>query len=87
MERDFAFVVDPTVSADMLLKTIIKVDPGLIEDITLFDVFELKEGKKSLGIRVRLQPKDHTLTDDEIHLFSSKVVTAVAQNTGGKLRE
>lgn len=87
VERDFAFVVDQDVPADTLLKTITKVDSELIEDITLFDVFELGEGKKSLGIRVRLQPKDHTLTDEEIQLFSSKVVTAVIHNTGGRLRE
>lgn len=87
VERDFAFVVEQEVPAEALLNLIKKVDPALIEDITLFDVFALKEGKKSLGIRVRLQPKDHTLTDDEIQLFSSKVVEVIAQNTGGSLRE
>ncbi len=86
VERDFAFIVDQAVPADALTKTILKVDPALVEDITLFDVFERGDGKKSLGIRVRLQPQDHTLTVEEIQAFSQKVVASVAQQTGAILR-
>ena len=53
----------------------------------LFDVFDLPEDKKSLGIRIRLQPKDHTLTEEEIQSFSQKVISTVAQTTGGALRQ
>ena len=41
----------------------------LIERVDVFDVYEGKgvpEGKKSLAIAVRLQPRDKTLTDAEI---------------------
>ncbi|MBS0271243.1 MAG: phenylalanine--tRNA ligase subunit beta [Proteobacteria bacterium] len=87
VERDFAFVVDQKVAADSLLKAATKADPSLIDQINLFDVFEMGDGKKSLAIRVRLQPKDHTLTEDEIQAVSQKIISLVAQNTGGVLRQ
>lgn len=87
VERDFAFIVDSDIPADALLTVVKKVNPDLIEDIILFDVFELEEGQKSLGIRLRLQPKDHTLTDEEIQTFSQDVIAAVKKGTGGILRQ
>lgn len=87
VERDFAFVVNQDIAADSLLKAVTKADPVLIDQIVLFDVFEMGDGKKSLAIRVRLQPKDHTLTDDEIQTVSQKIISLVTQNTGGVLRQ
>jgi phenylalanyl-tRNA synthetase beta chain len=87
VERDFAFVVGREILAETLIKAATKADPGLIEDISVFDVFEMADGRKSLGIRLRLQPKDHTLTDEEIQAFSQKVITGVIQSTGGSLRQ
>jgi phenylalanyl-tRNA synthetase beta chain len=55
----------------------------------VFDVYEGKgvpEGKKSLAITVRLQPKDKTLTDVEIDAVAEKIVAAVTKATGGMLR-
>jgi phenylalanyl-tRNA synthetase beta chain len=86
VDRDFAFVVNQSVPADSLLKAAQKADPVLVTNVTLFDVFEMGEGKKSLGIRVRLQPKDHTLTEEEIQAVCQKIISNVTQNTGGVLR-
>ena len=55
----------------------------------MFDVYEGKgvpEGKKSLAIAVRLQPKDKTLTDAEIEALAQKIVAAVTKATGATLR-
>jgi phenylalanyl-tRNA synthetase beta chain len=87
VERDFAFVVDQSVAAETLLKAAMKSDPALITDITLFDVFALQDNKKSLGIRVRLQAKDHTLTEEELQTFSHKIISSITQSTGGVLRQ
>ncbi|HUX79244.1 MAG TPA: phenylalanine--tRNA ligase subunit beta [Alphaproteobacteria bacterium] len=87
VERDFAFVVDRDVAADSLVKPIQKADPVLIKDINLFDVFDLGDNKKSLALRVSLQPQDRTLTEEEIHAVSQKIISAVAQSTGGVLRQ
>jgi len=44
------------------------------------------DGKKSLAIEVTLQPRDKTLTDQEIDAVAEKIVAAVAKATGGELR-
>jgi phenylalanyl-tRNA synthetase beta chain len=55
----------------------------------LFDVYEgphVGEGKKSLAIAVTLQPKDATLTDDQIEAVSKKIVAAAEKTCGARLR-
>jgi len=77
------------VTADDVLKAARNVDRQLIEQTSLFDVYEGKgvpEGKKSLAIAVRLQPKDKTLTDAEIEAVAAKIVAAVTKATGASLR-
>lgn len=89
VERDFAFVVDTKVTADDLVKAVKGVDRNLIETVSLFDVYEGKgvaEGKKSLALSVRLQPKDKTLTDAEIEAVASRIVAAATKATGASLR-
>lgn len=87
VERDFAFIVDQDRPADDLLKATIKSEPNLIEGVTIFDVFHLSDNKKSVGIRVRFQPKERTLSEAEIQTISQKIITTVSQNTGGVLRQ
>jgi len=89
VERDFAFVVETTVTADEVLRAAKGSDRALIEQAIVFDVYEGKgvpEGKKSLAISVRIQPKDKTLTDVEIDALAAKIVAAVTKATGATLR-
>jgi phenylalanyl-tRNA synthetase beta chain len=89
VERDFAFVVDVKVTAEDVLKAAKGVNRALIERADVFDVYEGKgvpEGKKSLAISVRLQPKDKTLTDAEIDALAQKIVAAAMKATGAVLR-
>ncbi len=86
VERDFSLVVENAVAAEIALKAAQKADPVLIQDVTLFDVFDLGDGKKALGIRVTLQAQDHTLTDGEIQDVCEKVVASLTRATEGVLR-
>jgi phenylalanyl-tRNA synthetase beta chain len=89
VERDFAFVVDANIAAEDVLKAAKGVDRNLIETASVFDLYEGKgvpEGKKSLAIALRLQPKDKTLTDAEIEAIAQKIVAAVTKATGATLR-
>ncbi|PRY75220.1 phenylalanyl-tRNA synthetase beta chain [Yoonia maritima] len=89
VERDFAFVVDADVEALTLVNAAAGVDKVLITDVRVFDEFiggSLGEGKKSLAVTVRLQPKDKTLKDADIEAVSAKIVDKVAKATGGTLR-
>ncbi len=89
VERDFAFVVDAKVAADDVVRAAKNAERALIEQATVFDVYEGKgvpDGKKSLAVSVRLQPKDKTLTDSEIEAIGQKIVAAVSKATGATLR-
>jgi phenylalanyl-tRNA synthetase beta chain len=89
IERDFAFVADTKVTAEELLRAARGADRALIEAANLFDVYEGKgvpDGKKSLAIAVRIQPRDKTLTDPEIEAIAQKIVAAVTKATGAMLR-
>ncbi|MCL3882143.1 phenylalanine--tRNA ligase subunit beta [Marivita sp. GX14005] len=89
VERDFAFVVDADVAALDLMNAAAGADKALIEDVRVFDEFiggSLGEGKKSLAITVRLQPKDKTLKEAEIEAVAGKIVEKVQKATGGVLR-
>ena len=89
LNRDFAFVVDTSVSAAIILRAARGADKALIKDVTIFDVFEgshVGEGKKSVAIEVTIQPTDKTLTDEDIDRVSAAVVAAVTKTTGGVLR-
>ena len=86
LSRDFAFVVEPTVQAAELLKAAKGADKALIADAQVFDVFKLPDGKVSLAVSVTLQPKDKTLTEEDIEFTSKKVIEAVNKATGAVLR-
>jgi len=90
VERDFAFVMDAKIPAEQVLKAIEKVDKSLIQEINLFDVYEgdkIPAGQKSLAVQLRLQPQQATLTEAEISALCDRIVAAVAQATGGTLRQ
>ena len=89
VERDFAFVVDREVAADAIVRAARGADRKLVTDVAVFDLYEgerIAAGKKSVAITVRLEPRDHTLTDPEIEALSARIVAAVAKATGGELR-
>jgi phenylalanyl-tRNA synthetase beta chain len=89
VSRDFAFIVDRGVKAGDVVRSAQGVDRKLITDVTVFDVYEGKgidEGKKSIAIAVTIQPREKTLTDQEIDAVAAKIVAEVTKKTGGVLR-
>jgi phenylalanyl-tRNA synthetase beta chain len=89
VSRDFAFIVDRSVKAGDIVRAAQGVDKKLITDVTVFDVYEGKgidDGKKSVAIAVTLQPREKTLTDQEIDAVAAKIVAEVSKKTGGTLR-
>ena len=64
-------------------------DKRLITGVSVFDVFEGKNlgaGKKSLALEVTLQPRDKTLTDEEIEAVAARIIAEVEKTTGGEIR-
>jgi phenylalanyl-tRNA synthetase beta chain len=89
VRRDFAFVVDRSVKAGDIVRTAQSVDRKLITGVTVFDVYEgegIESNKKSIAISVTIQPREKTMTDQEIDALAAKLVAEVAKRTGGVLR-
>ena len=89
VSRDFAFIVDRTVKAGDIVRSAQGAEKKLIADVTVFDVYEGKgidDGQKSIAIAVTIQPREKTLTDQEIDAIAAKIVAEVTKRTGGVLR-
>jgi phenylalanyl-tRNA synthetase beta chain len=89
VSRDFAFIVDRAVKAADIVRAAQGVDRKLITETAVFDIYEGKgidDGKKSVAIAVTLQPRDKTMTDQDIDAVATKIVAEVTKKTGGLLR-
>ena len=89
VSRDFAFIVDRGVKAGDIVRAAQSIDKKLITEVTVFDVYEgkgIEDGKKSIAIAVTIQPREKTMTDQEIDAVGTKIVAEVAKKTGGVLR-
>ncbi len=89
IERDFAFVVDQSIRAGDLVRAAQSADRKLISKIAVFDVYQgagIEPGKKSIAIAVTLQPREKTMTDQEIEAIAGKVIAEVKKRTGAVLR-
>ena len=55
----------------------------------IFDVYQgdnIESGKKSIAFNVTLEPKEKTLSDNEIEEVSKKIISTVEETTGATLR-
>ncbi len=89
VQRDFAFIVDAATTADTIIRAAKDADKAFISEVNVFDIYSgqgIEEGKKSVAITARLEPKDTTLTDPEIETIAAKIVAAVVKSTGAVLR-
>ncbi len=83
VSRDFAFMVSKETPAGNLVGAIESLNLG---KVTIFDVFE-KEDEKSIALRVILDPKDHTFTEEELAAATAKIITTAQSKTGARLRQ
>jgi phenylalanyl-tRNA synthetase beta chain len=89
VSRDFAFIVGRSVKAGDIVRAAQGVDKKLITEVSVFDLYEGKgidPDKKSIAIAVTIQPREKTLTDQEIDAVAAKIVAEVTKKTGGTLR-
>ncbi|MBI5409232.1 MAG: phenylalanine--tRNA ligase subunit beta [Nitrospirae bacterium] len=84
VERDLAVIVSGDITVEQVRAEILKVDSGIIESVSLFDIYTGKpipEDKKSLAFAIRYRSTDRTLRDEEVdsvHLtIAAKLKTAL----------
>jgi phenylalanyl-tRNA synthetase beta chain len=88
VERDFSFVFDHGVAYEKIHRTVIEL--GLAElrcfvPVEIFRGSNVPPGKYSLLLRARFQSAERTLREDEVALWSARIVKAL-QELGGTLR-
>jgi phenylalanyl-tRNA synthetase beta chain len=89
VSRDFAFLVASDVAAEKIVAAARSADNTLVDSVSVFDIFtgeSIGPKQKSVAIEVTLQPRERTLTDEEIDRVSAAIVAAVKTATGGVLR-
>jgi phenylalanyl-tRNA synthetase beta chain len=89
LNRDFAFIVSDDVDASVIAGAVRGADKNLISDIQIFDIYVgqgIDDGHKSVALSVTIQPKDKTLTDEEIETLSQAIIDKVTSKTGAVLR-
>lgn len=88
--RDLAFVVGADAPAARLLAEIRAADDkGLLEDVTLFDVYrgaQVPPGKKSVAIGLTLRSPERTLTDSEADALCASVKDRLKAALGAEIR-
>jgi phenylalanyl-tRNA synthetase beta chain len=90
INRDFAFIVNKEVLAGDICQNVISVDKKLIEKVDVFDVYAgkgIEEGKKSIALSVKIQPKNENLNEEQINTLAQAIIGKIEQTTGGSLRE
>lgn len=89
VRRDFALLIDRSVTFEDIFTTAKQTEKQLLKTINLFDVYEgknLPEGKKSYAISFTLQDKNRTLTDKQIDKIMSKLQSNFESKLGAELR-
>lgn len=84
INRDFAFLFNARIPVGSIINAIQKISP-IISEVSVFDNFDMNDGKISIGISVALDAKDRTLTEDEAQQLSDKIIKFV-ESKGGELR-
>ncbi|MBH15780.1 MAG: phenylalanine--tRNA ligase subunit beta [Gemmatimonadetes bacterium] len=83
IDRDLACLMGVEITSDEVITTINSVGGDLLQQISIFDVYqgqEVSENMCSLGIRMKFQSFDRTLTDTEVDRSVDKIVRRLAKD-------
>jgi len=87
--RDFAFVIEEKYSSGEIIDLIKNIDNELIKLVKIFDIYQgdnIELGKKSIALNVTFEPKDKTLSEQDIDSISKKIISTVQNKTGATIR-
>ena len=89
VRRDLALLVSLATEYADIEKLAFTLEPKLVKEVTLFDVYEgknLPEGKKSYAISLLLYREDATLTDKQIEAVMHKLIKGFEEKLNATLR-
>jgi phenylalanyl-tRNA synthetase beta chain len=89
VRQDLAVDLPVEVPAAEALSVIRAAGGALLHRAEVFDVYsgaQVGEGRRSLAVRLEFRAGDRTLTDEEVAQRRQKIVAAVSDQLGGRLR-
>jgi phenylalanyl-tRNA synthetase beta chain len=87
VQRDMAFAItDTALDVATVQAAIARAAGPLLRELTVFDVFRLPDGARSVAWRLTFQAEDRTLTDDEVNAVHAQVAAQVGRELGITLR-
>lgn len=89
VRRDFALLLDKSVSYDEIEKIALQTEKKLLKSVNLFDVYQgknLPEGKKSYAVSFTFQDENKTLTDKQVDKMMNKLQQRFEKELEAELR-
>jgi len=90
IRRDLAVIVGDHVSAGAVLDSVRGAAGDLLADLQLFDEYRgegIDSGRKSLALALTLRDSSRTLTEDAVEVVMGRVVGALQDRLGAKIRQ
>lgn len=87
--RDFAFILERSVSSDEVINHIKSQSSDLLNSVQLFDLFEgesLGSNKKSLAFSLEFSSEERTLTELEVEKEFKKLIDSITKKFDATLR-
>ena len=88
--REFAFIIEEDIDSEKVIQVAKSINKNLIKDVFIYDVYKgnkIPAGKKSIAIKVLIQPIHETLTDEDLEKISSDLIDSINKKISGTLRE
>ncbi len=88
--RDYAFLLDDDKEIGAILNYIRNFNKILIKSAEIFDIYKgrnIELGKKSITIKIMIQPQNNNLTDEDINNLTNDLLKNLLNKFGLQLRE
>jgi phenylalanyl-tRNA synthetase beta chain len=88
--RDLSIVAKRNLESARIQEIILREGKGLVESVTLFDLFEggkIDPSEKALAFRICYRSKETTLDGKDINKLHESIMERIRKDTGARLRE
>jgi phenylalanyl-tRNA synthetase beta chain len=88
VSRDVTLIVNKNVEAQPILDQVRRMQPDLVEQVHLFDLFEgggIPEGKKSVSYRITYRSTEKTLEDETVNRINTELCDRIIQDFNADL--
>jgi phenylalanyl-tRNA synthetase beta chain len=89
VQRDLSFVVDKSTEYDTIVSAVKGLNIPDLKDVQLLDLYlgsKLPPGKVSVAVRLTFTNPSRTLTQEEVHGYSAKVMSVLKSNFDAEQR-